>query len=137
MARWKCLSEWKDDALPEFGPFETDELKEGMVFWDLRLTNYAHDLFAALVQGKGQWRIKLLYTLAPHQALVRQGRVSEGQVADTHTSWIQLHGTGVRPALMALGGNLLCTSEIQRGKVAPEQDMKTNLEIVAGRGVYT
>ena len=21
----KCLGEWKDDALPEFGPFETDE----------------------------------------------------------------------------------------------------------------
>jgi hypothetical protein len=25
-----------------------------------------------------------VYTLAPHQALVRQGRASEGQAADTH-----------------------------------------------------
>ena len=39
------LKEWKDDALPEFGPFEIDEQKEGMVFWDLHLTNYSHDLF--------------------------------------------------------------------------------------------
>ena len=57
--RWKCLSEWKDDALPEFGRFETDELKEGMVFWDFHLSNYSHVLLAALVQGKGQWRIEL------------------------------------------------------------------------------
>ena len=31
---WKggtCFSEWKDDALPEIGSFETDELKECMV----------------------------------------------------------------------------------------------------------
>ena len=74
--------------------------------------------------------------LAQHQALVRQGRVSEGQAADTHTSWIQRHGTGVRPALTALGGNFLCRSEIKRGKAA-EQDMKTNFETVVGRGVYT
>ena len=32
----KSLSEWKDDALLECGPFETDKLTEGMVFWDLR-----------------------------------------------------------------------------------------------------
>ena len=57
--RWKCLSEWKDDALLEFGPFETDELKEGMVFWDLHLSNYSHVCLAALAQGKGQRRIKL------------------------------------------------------------------------------
>ena len=43
----------------------------------------------------------------------------------------------VRPALTALGGNLLCKSEIKRGKAAPEQDMKTNFETVAGGGVYT
>ncbi len=39
---WKggtCLKEWKDDALPEFGPFENDQQKEGFVFWDLHLTN--------------------------------------------------------------------------------------------------
>ena len=76
-------------------------------------------------------------TLAQHQALDRQGRVSEGKAADTHTSCIQLHGTGARPAVNALGGNLLCTSEINRGKAATEQDMKTNFESVAGRGVYT
>ena len=74
-------------------------------------------------------------TLAQHQALVRQDRVSEGQADDTHTTWIQLHGTGVRPALTALGGNSLCKSEIKRGKAAPEQDMKANFE-TAGRGVY-
>ena len=55
----KCLSEWKDDAVPECGTFETDELKEGMVCWDLHLSNYSHDLLAALVQVKGQRRIKL------------------------------------------------------------------------------
>ena len=27
----QCLSEWKDYALPEFGTFHTDELKEGLV----------------------------------------------------------------------------------------------------------
>ena len=54
----KCLGEWKDDALPEFGPFETDENKEGMVFWDLHLTNFSHG-FASPVQGKGPWCIKL------------------------------------------------------------------------------
>ena len=32
---------------------------------------------------------------------------------------------------------MLCKSEIKRGKVAPEQDMKTNFETVVGRGVYT
>ena len=53
MDRWKCLSEWKDDALPEFGPFEIDELKEGMVFWDLHLTNYSHDLWPHLFKEKG------------------------------------------------------------------------------------
>ena len=58
----------------------------------------------------------VVYTLAQHQALVRQGRVSEGQAADTHTSWIQLHGTGVHPALTALGGNLLCKGERQEGQ---------------------
>ena len=79
----------------------------------------------------------VVYTLAQHQALVRQGRVSEGQVADTHTLWIQLHGTGVRPVFTALGGNLLCKSEDKRGKAAPEQIMKTNFETVVGRGVYT
>ena len=79
----------------------------------------------------------VVYTLAQHRALVRQGRVSEGQAADTHTSWIQLHGTSVRPALTALGGNLLCNIEIKRGKVAPEQDMKTKFETAAGKGVYT
>ena len=30
-----------------------------------------------------------------------------------------------------------CKSEIKRGKAAPEKDMKTNFETVAGRGVYT
>ncbi len=67
------------------------------------------------------------------------GRVglAKGQAADTHTSWIQLHGTGVRPALTALGGNFVCKSEIKRGKAAPEQDMNTNFETAAGGGVYT
>ena len=99
---------------------------------------------AALVQGQRAAAHQALvtaamgvvvYTLAQHQTLVRQGRVSEGQVADTHTSWIQLHGTGVRPALTALGGNLLCNSEIKRGKVAPEQDMNPTFETAVGRGV--
>ena len=66
-----------------------------------------------------------------------QGRVSEGQAADTHTSWIQFHGTGVHAALTALGGNLLCKSEDKRGKAAPEQQIKTNFETSVGRGVYT
>ena len=59
---WKggpCLSEWKDDALPEFGQVEIDELKEGMVFWDLHLTSYSHDFWPHLFKEKGQWRIKL------------------------------------------------------------------------------
>ena len=80
----------------------------------------------------------MVYTPAPHQALVRQGRVSEGQAADTHTSWIQIHGTGVRPALTALGGNFLRKSEIMRGKAAPEQDKRSDqLETVVGGGAYT
>ena len=109
---------WKDDALPEFGPFEIDELKEGMVFWDLHLLNTpmiggrtcsrkraaAHQALVMAAKGAA------VYTLAQRQALVRQGRVSEGQAADTHTSWIQLHGTGVCPALTALGGNFVCKS---------------------------
>ena len=66
-----------------------------------------------------------------------QGRVSEGQAADTHTSWIQFHGTGVHAALTALGGNLLCKSENKRGKAAPEQQINTNIETSVGRGVYT
>jgi len=66
-----------------------------------------------------------------------QGRASEGQAADTHTSWIQFHGTGVHAALTALGGNFLCKSEDKRGKAAPEQQIKTNFETSAGRGVYT
>ena len=90
MERWKCLSEWKDDAIPDQ---------------------------ALVMAAKGV----VVYTLAPHQAIVRQGRASEGQAADTHTSWIQFHGTGVRPASTALGGNLLCKSEYKRGKAAPEQ----------------
>ena len=44
---------WKDDALLEFGPFENDELKEGMVFWDLHLSNYSHDLWPHLFKDKG------------------------------------------------------------------------------------
>ena len=76
-----------------------------MVFWDLHMTNYSHVFGrtcsrkravahqALVMAAKGA----VVYTLAQHQALVRQGRVSEGQAADTHTSWIQLHGTGVRP----------------------------------------
>ena len=36
----KHLGEWKDDAFPEFGPFETDENQQAMIFWDLHLTNY-------------------------------------------------------------------------------------------------
>ena len=79
----------------------------------------------------------VVYNLAPHLALVGQGRVSEGQAADTHTSWLQLHGTGVRPVLTALRGNLLYNSEDKRGKAAPEQTTKTNFETAAGKGVYT
>ena len=48
----KCLSEWKDDALLEFGAFESDKLKEGMVFWDLHLPNYSHDLFGRTCSRK-------------------------------------------------------------------------------------
>ena len=51
----------------------------------------------------------VVYTLAQHQAKVRQGRVSEAQAADTHTSWIQLHGAIVRPVWMALGW--ICVQE--------------------------
>ena len=79
---WKggtCLGEWKDDALPEFGPFDTNENKEGMVFWDLLLTNFSHGFGltcsreravvhqALVMAAKGAG----VYTLAPHQALVR------------------------------------------------------------------
>ncbi len=39
--------------LPELGTFETDELKEGMVFWDLRLTNYAHAVWPHMFKEKG------------------------------------------------------------------------------------
>ena len=66
----------------------------------------------------------VVYPLAPHQALVKQGRASEGQAADTHTSWIQLHGTNVRPVLTALGGNLVCKSKDKKGKAALEQKQK-------------
>ena len=121
----ECLSEWKDDDHPEFGPFDMGEHKEGMVFWDLHLSNYSNDFLAALVQGKGQWRIKILRSRprgcgvhTGSSSSTGQGRVSEGQAADTHTSWIQLHGAGVCPSLTALGGNLLCMSEDKRGKAA-------------------
>ena len=89
METLKCLSEWHDDALPEFVTFEADEHKAGMVFWDLHLTNYpticgrtcskkrAMARQALVMAAKGA----VVYTLAPHQALVRQGRVSEGQAA--------------------------------------------------------
>ena len=77
-----------------------------------------------------------MYTLAQHQALVRRGAVSEGHAANTNTSRIQLHGASVRPTLTALGGILLCKSEINRGKAAPEQVMKTNFETAAGKGIY-
>ena len=76
----KCLGEWKDDALPEFGAFDTDENKAVMVFWDLHLTNFSHGVFcrtcsrtrpvvhpALVMAAKGAG----VYTLAPHQALVR------------------------------------------------------------------
>ena len=49
----KRLSKWKDDALPEFGPFEIDEPKEGMVFCDLDLTNYSHVVWPHLFEEKG------------------------------------------------------------------------------------
>ena len=119
-----CLSEWKDYALPEFGTFETDDLKEGMVLWDWHLSNYSPDFWPRLFKDKGSGASSsgdggqgaVVYTLAQHRALVRQGRVSEGQAADTPTSWIQLHGTGVRPALTSLGGNFLCKSERRRSK---------------------
>ena len=101
----QCLSDWKDYALPEFGPFKTDELKEGIVFWDLHLPNYFHAFGRNCSRKRAAAHQTLVmaakggvvYTLDPHHALVRQGRVSEGQAADTHTSWIQLHGTVVRP----------------------------------------
>ena len=56
-----CLSEWKDDALLEFGPFETGYLKEGMVFWDLHLSSYSH-YFGRTCSRKKR--------TAAHQALV-------------------------------------------------------------------
>ena len=49
----KRLDEWKDDAIPEFGQFETDEEKESMIFWDLHLTNYPHDFWPHLLKEKG------------------------------------------------------------------------------------
>ena len=78
------------------GTFETYELKAGMVFWDLHLTNYSHVFFfgstcsrkravahqALVMAEKGD----AVYTLAQHQSLVRQGMFSEAQAADTHTS---------------------------------------------------
>ena len=42
----------------------------------------------------------------------------------------------MRPALTAWGGNLLCKSEIKKGKAA-EQDVKTNFETAPGKGAYT
>ena len=56
-----CFSDWKDDTLPEFGPFKTDELKEGMVFWGLHLTNYSHNFV-----GRACARTRAV----AHQALV-------------------------------------------------------------------
>ena len=80
--RWKCLSEWTDVVFPEFGPFETDQLKEGMVFWDLLLTKLLPLFVGRTCSRKGAVARQALvmaakgvvvYTLAPHQALVRQG----------------------------------------------------------------
>jgi hypothetical protein len=86
-------------------PFEADDLKEGMVFWDLHLTNYSHDLcLPHLLKEKGNGasssgdRGQGGCGVHPgSSSSTGERRVSEGQAADTHTSWIQLHGTDVRP----------------------------------------
>ena len=39
---------------PDFGKYETDESKQGMVFWDLHLTNYSHEFWPHLFKDKGK-----------------------------------------------------------------------------------
>ena len=118
----KCLGEWKGNALPEFGPFETDENKEGMVFWDLHLANSAHGLRPHLFKEKGRGASSSgdggQGSGGVHPGSASSSGQGEGQAVDTHTSWIQFQGTGVRPALTALGGNYLCKSEDKKGKAA-------------------
>ena len=137
----KCLGEWKDDALPEFGPFETDENKEGMVSWDLHLANFSYVFWPRLLKEKGRGASSSgdggQGSGGVHPGSASSSGQGEGQAADTHTSWIQFHGTGVHPALTALGGNYLCKSEDKKGKAAQEPTMKSNFETVVGRGVYT
>ena len=119
MDRWECLREWKDDALPDFGPFEIDEQKEGMVFWDLRLTNYSHDLWPHLLKEKGNGAS----SSGDHgqggcgvhlgsSSSTDQGRVGEGQAADTHTSQIQFPWDKRARNVDGLGTELL----VQRAK---------------------
>ena len=113
-------------------------------FWDLHLKNYSHDLWPHLLKEKGSGAS----SSGDHNqggcgvhlgssSSTDQGRVSESQAADTHTSCVQFHWAGVHAALTALGGNCLCNSEDKRGKAAPAQQMNTNFETVVGRGVYT
>ena len=137
----KCLGEWKDDALPEFGPFETDENKEGMVFWYLHLTNFSHRFWLHLFKGKGRGASSSgdggQGSGGVHPGSASSSGQGEGQAVDTRTSWIQFHGSGVHPTLTILGGKYLCKSEDKKGKAAEEPTMKSNFEAAAGSGVYT
>ena len=112
------------------------------------MTYYSHECWPHLFKDKGKDK----GSGAPSSASGCQGSlgvhpgsssssglvvVSEGQAADTHTSWIQFHGIGARPALTALGGNLLARSEDKKGKAAQDQHMQSNFETACGRRVYT
>ena len=112
-----------------------------MVFWDLHLTNFSHGFWPRLFKEKGRGASSSgdggQGSGGVHPGSASSSGQGEGQAVDTHTSWIQFHGTGVRPALTALGGNYLCKSEDKKGKAAQEPTMKSNFETAAGRGVYT
>ena len=86
-----------------------------------------HQALVMAAKGAG------VYTLAPHQALVRAR--ARPSIPTHHGS--NSMGQARTPTLMALGGNYLCKSEDKKGKAAQEPTMKSNFETAAGRGVYT
>ena len=121
--------------------FETNANMEGMVIWDLHLTNYSHGFWPRWFKEKDRGASSSgdggQGSGGVHPGSASSSGQGEGQAVDTHTSWIQFHGTSVHPTLTALGGNYLCKSEDKKGKAAQEPTMKSNFETVVGRGVYT
>ena len=81
----------------------------------------------------------VVYTLAHHQALFSQGRVSEAQAAEpTHHGSNSMGQACARaPSVEGLWRELVVQERNQEGQGGAEQDVKTNFETVAGRGVYT